>query len=128
MNVDTRWNKEWYKDNPILGTGVLALNLNNYKFKIGDGKSRWRVLPYIPFGGVSETETQSSLSREGTTIGFSSLGVNNSIMVSFESVWGITPDGVAYYDSAGAAKGEGAILILQIDGTPALVKPKGVVI
>lgn len=59
----------------------------------------------------------------GTAIGSVSVAGPNPV-VSFRSVWGLTLAGVAYFDPAGAATDEDAVLVATTDGHFALVRPE----
>jgi hypothetical protein len=39
----------WYDTNPTLASGELAIEVDTNSFKIGDGRTSWRALPY---GGI----------------------------------------------------------------------------
>jgi hypothetical protein len=37
---------DWYNTNPVIAEGELCVELDTRKFKIGDGATHWRDLPY----------------------------------------------------------------------------------
>lgn len=37
----------WLKANPVLLAGEIGIEANTGKMKVGNGKSTWRVLPYL---------------------------------------------------------------------------------
>lgn len=43
--------KQWQEENPVLHLAELAVSFtdNGYGFKLGDGKTQYRDLPFIPF-------------------------------------------------------------------------------
>jgi len=66
---------EWYAANPQLAEGEMGLELDTDQFKIGDGTTLWRLLPY---GGISGRTgatgargTQGSTGPQGPTGGAS---------------------------------------------------------
>lgn len=48
MAVDARFRREWRKKNPILRMHDIGIDLNDGTQKLGDGKTRWNALPYMP--------------------------------------------------------------------------------
>ena len=38
--------QEWYDANPVLAQGEIGLDTDNNQFKMGDGNTHWRDLPY----------------------------------------------------------------------------------
>jgi hyaluronoglucosaminidase len=49
--------KTWSDNNPILAPGQPGYDKDVHKIKVGDGKSKWNMLPYV--GGFSEEEILS---------------------------------------------------------------------
>ncbi len=37
----------WWEKNPTLGPGEPGCELDTHKLKIGDGRTEWRLLPYV---------------------------------------------------------------------------------
>lgn len=78
---------------------------------------------------VLASDSVSRAESTGVTIGMATVGDGGSVSVAFSSPWGIDGDGNPYYDEAGAAPGEDAILTVDATtGNFALAKPDGVVI
>ena len=65
--------------------------------------------PRIAGGGAGSTA--------GTTIGTVALDVGGNPVLTVDSIWGIDGDDQPYYDPAGAAPGEDAVLRLADDGS-----------
>lgn len=53
LRTDTAAN--WLKANPVLLGGEIGIEGDTGKMKVGDGKTVWRVLPYL-FTGMSQKE------------------------------------------------------------------------
>jgi hypothetical protein len=47
---------EWIELNPVLRLGEPALSTDVYKLKIGDGKRRWKDIPYLTGSGGGGAE------------------------------------------------------------------------
>ena len=63
--------RAWRKANPVLLSGEPGFEVNTYKMKVGDGKSRWSELPYIgdhsaPKDGKSAYEIWIDAGHSGT--------------------------------------------------------------
>lgn len=61
----------------------------------------------------------------GTNLGGSSLDAEGNVVLNYSTVYGIDATGTAYYDPAGAAAGEEAVLVVNTDGTLSIVKVGG---
>ncbi len=46
---------KWLKANPVLLSGEIGIEGDTGKMKVGDGKTKWRVLPYL-ITGMSQKE------------------------------------------------------------------------
>lgn len=55
----------WSSTNPILQAGEPGFETDTYKLKIGDGITRWNLLPYISGSGQGPTGTTSSYIFDG---------------------------------------------------------------
>jgi hypothetical protein len=74
----------WTNSNPLLAQGEMGVELDTYKFKIGDGINNWNLLPYASSGGTGSL-TQNQLSAGFSIAGGTTsktLTVNNSIALS----------------------------------------------
>lgn len=61
----------WDKANPILAKGEIGIDIDNSKFKIGDGITTWANLSYINDiiqSGVQNTY-QDNITTDGTNVG-----------------------------------------------------------
>ena len=58
---------EWTEDNPILASGELGYSTDTKKLKVGDGATRWRLLPYL-LDGYAKFEV-SEVQPENQTAG-----------------------------------------------------------
>lgn len=63
--------RAWRKANPVLLSGEPGFEVNTYKMKVGDGRSRWSELPYIgdhsaPKDGKSAYEIWLDAGHSGT--------------------------------------------------------------
>lgn len=53
--------QEWINHDPILRLGEPALSTDVYKLKVGDGKTKWSLLPYLLGSGEGGTTDYLSL-------------------------------------------------------------------
>ena len=61
LRRDTEAN--WFSQNTVLASGELGINLDTYQFKIGDGTTGWRLLPYA---GILGSTGPQGISVAGT--------------------------------------------------------------
>lgn len=57
---------DWMDGNPILRQGEIGVELDTYKFKIGDGVSQWLALPYGMLGTNGKDGTNGYAGANGT--------------------------------------------------------------
>src|SRR5882672_428195 len=55
---------QWTAANPILAQGELGVELDTYKWKVGDGTKQWSILPYVT-GGPGPTGPQGVAGPQG---------------------------------------------------------------
>ena len=72
---------DWSTVNPLLSQGELAVELDTYRFKIGDGINNWNSLPYGGIGALTVNSLSSGFSLTGGTTN-KTLSVNNSIILA----------------------------------------------
>jgi hypothetical protein len=94
----------WISNNPILASGEMAINLDTYQYKLGDGVKTWIQLPYAGIAGpdgppgssisnsTGPTGVTGSIGPTGITgpTGISSTGVTGSVRAGFTGVTGPT--------------------------------------
>jgi hypothetical protein len=104
----------WISNNPILASGEMAINLDTYQYKLGDGIKTWIQLPYAGIAGPTGTPGISISNATGATgvtgsigptgltgpTGISSTGVTGSIRVGFTGFTG--PTGLSATGQTGA--------------------------
>jgi len=54
LRRDTKDN--WEKYDPVLAAGEIAVQLDTYQIKIGDGQKKWSELPFVSNGFLDEPE------------------------------------------------------------------------
>lgn len=52
----------WTANNPVLLAGEMGVESDTFKFKFGDGTSRWSTLPYVNTAGGTGAEGDKTLS------------------------------------------------------------------
>lgn len=55
--------QEWINRDPVLRLGEPALSTDVYQIKIGDGVTKWSLLPYLTGGGEGGTTDYLALSN-----------------------------------------------------------------
>lgn len=76
MFVATRkWISDWIRLNPVLINGEIGQEINTGRLKIGDGKTRWTDLTYIPMGGPTDPSGTGAITIN-SIIDASSVGKN----------------------------------------------------
>ena len=78
----------WFSQNTVLASGELGINLDTYEFKIGDGTTGWRLLPYA--GVLGSTGPDGAASDTGNTGSIGPIGPTGEIGPAGSSVEGPT--------------------------------------
>lgn len=78
LRRDTESN--WASANPILAQGEIGLEIDNNRFKMGDGTTNWNSLPYFASGGGIST-LKSQIITSSTRIDNLSIDDDTDIIV-----------------------------------------------
>jgi hypothetical protein len=72
--------------NPLLQEGELLVELDCFRFKIGDGVRRWNALPYLNAGDCAGNSSSSSSSSSRSSSSSSSSSRSSSSSSSSATV------------------------------------------
>lgn len=80
-------------------------------------------------GAINRTQAallNGAIGKSGTSLGRTTIDDDGNVVVAIDSNWGIDSGGNAYYDTAGAADGEDAVLTIDpATNSLTVVKPTG---
>ena len=127
----------WISNNPILASGEMAINLDTYQYKLGDGVKTWIQLPYAGIAGPTGTPGTSISNATGATgatgsigptgltgpTGISSTGVTGSIRIGFSGFTG--PTGLSATGQTGATGTIGSTGHTGVTGSTGATGPTG---
>lgn len=71
IRLRRNWAAQWRMENPVLAAAEIGVELDTGRFKIGDGVTRWKDLPYFapnqegdsPIQGVTLAYIQSEIQK-----------------------------------------------------------------
>ena len=69
---------DYNTENPVLEAEEIGLETDTGKYKIGDGSTRWKVLPYSSYLAVKPSEDAGNIITFGSDLGLFTAGVKIS--------------------------------------------------